>query len=307
MKKKIEETVILPTYNRLSVLKSCLSALSNQTTKNFEILLIDDCSSDGTKEYIENSTFPNVEYIRLEEHRGPYYARNLAIRKAKGDIIIFVDSDVLVFPDFIEDHIKIHKKREDIVVQGMVKHVKSPGDVNMEGFYIPNALCLRTFITQNASVRRKYLIATGGFEKFGPEMGYKDIDMGFKLMDLGLKWVYGIRKCKAFHIDGKVTEESIICTFNKWTKQGASAYHFVGKWGNRGERYARTKKALFFSRLLHTDKWIEKENIPKIIVQSKKNMGLIAAVLKGITRYHYRSKGIKKERNNERFSNSSNI
>jgi glycosyltransferase involved in cell wall biosynthesis len=306
MNNKIEATVILPTYNRLSVLESCLSALSNQTTKNFEILLIDDCSSDGTKEYINSSNFLNLRYIRLEEHRGPYYARNLALREAKGEIIIFIDSDVIVFPDFVEDHIKINKKREDVVVQGMVKHVKRVKDVNMNGFYIPNALCLRTFITQNASVRRKYLIAAGGFERFGPEMGYKDIDMGLKLMDIGLKWCYGIRKCKAFHIDGKVTEKSVMGTFNKWTKQGASAYYFVKKWGRRGEKYARTKKALFFSRLLSTDKWIEKENIPKMIVQSKKNLSLAAAVLKGIARYHYRSKGIKKARNNESFNNSSN-
>jgi glycosyltransferase involved in cell wall biosynthesis len=307
MNNKIEATVIIPTYNRITVLKSCLQKLIDQTTENFEILLIDDCSSDGTKEYIKSSDFPNLKYIRLKEHLGPYYARNLAIRQAKGEIIIFIDSDVIVFPDFVEDHIKIHKKREDLVLQGMVKHVKSLKDVNMNRLYIPNALCLRTFITQNASVRRKYLIATGGFDRFGPEMGYKDIDMGLKLMNLGLKWSYGIKKCKAFHIDGKVTEKSISSTFSKWTKQGASAYYFVKKWGRRGEKYARTKKALFFSRLLHTDKWIEKENIPKMIVQSKKNIGLAAAVLKGIARYHYRSKGIKKARNKESFSNSSNI
>jgi len=307
MKKKIEATVILPTYNRLAVLKSCLLKLSNQTTKNFEILLIDDCSSDGTMEYVKSSNFSNLRYIRLKEHLGPYYARNLAIRQATGEIIIFIDSDVIVFPDFVEDHIKIHKKREDLVIQGMVKHVKSLKDIKMNRFYIPNALCLRTFITQNASIRRKYLIATGGFDRFGPKMGYKDIDMGLKLMDLGLKWSYGIRKCKAFHIDGKPTEKSIMNTFNKWTKQGASAYYFVEKWGRRGEKYARTKKAVFFSRLLHTDRWIEKKNIPKMIVQSKKNIGLTAAVLKGIARYHYRSKGIKKARNNESFSNSSNL
>jgi glycosyltransferase involved in cell wall biosynthesis len=294
MKKKIEATVILPTYNRLSILKSCLSALSNQTNKSFETILIDDCSTDGTMEYIKSLNLPELRYFQLKEHRGPYYARNLAIRHAKGKIIIFVDSDVIVFPDFVEDHIKIHKKREDLVVQGMVKHVKSPVDVNMKGHYIPNALCLRTFITQNASVRRKYLIAAGGFERFGPELGYKDIDMGLKLMDLGLKWCYGIRKCKAFHIDGDTTEEKLIKTFNKWTQQGISAYFFVKKWGKRGERYARTKKALFFFRLLKTDKWIEKGNILKIIVQSKNNLRIAEAVLKGIARYHYRSKGIKK-------------
>lgn len=294
MKKRIEATIILPTHNRLPVLKSCLSSLSNQTTRNFEIILIDDCSTDGTKEYIKKSNFTNLRYFRLDKQKGPYYARNLGIREAKSEIIIFIDSDVVVFPDFVEEHIDIHKKREDLVVQGMVKHVKSLKGVDMNGFYLPNALCLRTFITQNASIRRKYLIAVGGFELYGPELGYKDVDMGFKLMDLGLVWVYGIRKCKAFHIDGETTEESLEETFRKWTKQGASAYHFVEKWGKRGEKYARTKKALFFSRLLNTGRWIERDYISKMIIESKKNFGLIAAILKGIARYHYRSKGIKK-------------
>jgi glycosyltransferase involved in cell wall biosynthesis len=304
---KIEASVILPTYNRLAVLKSCLSKFSDQTTEDFEIILVDDCSSDGTREYIRKSNFQNLKYIRLKEHRGPYYARNLAIREAKGKIIIFVDSDVIVFPDFVEDHIKIHRKREDAVVQGMARHVKSLKDVNMNKFYIPNTLCFRTFITQNVSVRKKYLIAAGGFDSFGPKMGYKDVDMGFKLMDLGLKWIYGIRKCKAFHIDGETTEENLMKTFEKWTKQGASAYCFVEKWGKRGEKYARTKRAVFFSSWLNTDRWIEKKNVSKMIVKSKKNLGLVAAVLRGIARYHYRYKGIEKARKNESFSNSSNI
>ncbi len=307
MRKKIEAAVILPTYNRLAVLKSCLSKLSNQTTAKFEIILIDDCSTDGTKEYIKKSNFTNLRYIRLEKRSGPYYARNLGVREAKGEIIIFIDSDVVIFPDFVEDHIEIHKKREDIVVQGMVKHVKSIKEVKMKRFYLPNALCLRTFITQNASVRRKYLVAVGGFDHFGPEMGYKDVDVGLKLMDLRLKWVYGIRKCKAFHIDGETTEKSLTDTFEKWTKQGTSAYYFVKKWGKRGEKYARTKKAIFFSRLLNTKKWIEKVYISKMIIESKKNIGLIAAILKGIARYHYRNKGIEKAIENESINNSRNI
>lgn len=294
MREKVEASIILPTHNRLKILKNCLSSLLSQTTQDFETLLIDDCSTDGTEEYIKNCDFSNLKYFRLETQRGPYYARNLGIRKAKGGIIIFLDSDVIVFPDFVEEHIEVHRRREDLVLQGMVKHVKSFKKVNFNRFYLPNALCLRTFITQNASVRRKYLTAVGGFSDFGPEMGYKDIDMGFKLMDLGLKWVYGLRKCKAFHIDGEVTEGSLMSTFKKWRKQGASAYYFVEKWGKRGEKYARTKKALFFSRLFNTKKWVEKKAIPKIMIEDKKKSGLIGAVLKGITRYHYRSEGIKR-------------
>ena len=307
MKDKIRASVILPTYNRLPVLKNCLKAFSNQTTKNFEIILIDDCSSDGTKRYIESGCFKNLEYIRLEKHSGPYYARNLGIKKAHGDIIIFVDSDVVVFPDFVADHIKIHEKNEDVVVQGMVRHVKTVKEVNLNSFYIPNALCLRTFITQNASVRRKYLISVGGFESFGSEMGYKDIDVGFKLRDLGLYWKYGIRTCKAFHVDGIVTQKDIMKTFEKWSQQGESAYYFVKKWGKRGERYARTKRAILYSRLLRTDDWIERESVGKMIAQSRKNFGLIAALLKGIARYHYRKKGIEGAFEDGSFCSSSGI
>ncbi len=306
MKKKIEATVVLPTFNRLPVLKECLSALSNQTTKSFEIILIDDCSTDGTGEYIKKCDLNNLRYIRLKKRSGPYYARNLGIREAKGEIIIFIDSDVIVFPDFVEDHIKIHKKRDDLAVQGMVKHVNNIKKFNMENFYIPNALCLRTFITQNASIRRKYLIAVGGFDQFGDQMGYKDVDMGLKLMDLKLKWIYGIRSCKAFHIDGDTTEENLKKTFEKWKQQGYSAYYFVKKWGKRGEKYARTKRALFYSRVFNTKRWVENKNICKIIIESKKNLKISASLLKGIARYHYRSKGINNAINDESIRNSSN-
>lgn len=308
LKKKVsrlEATVILPTHNRMPILKSCLSHLMNQTVNGFEVILIDDCSTDGTYEYIKGTNYPNLHYIPLEKQRGPYYARNIGIKEGKGEIIIFIDSDVIVFPDFIEDHIKIHNRRRDIVLQGMVKHVRSLEGVSTKGFYLPNALCLKTFITQNVSVRRKYLVSVGGFDNFGPEMGYKDVDMGFKLMKLGLKWVYGIRKCKAFHIDSIPSEESLKHTFEKWEKQGSSAYYFVKKWGKSGEKYARTRKAIFFSNFLSTERWVERESTSKMMIQSKKFLGIVWVVLKGITRYHYRKKGIRKAMNNESFGNRS--
>lgn len=288
----MKASVILPTHNRMPVLTHCLSHLMNQTIGDYEVILIDDCSSDSTHSFIEETNYSNLRYIRLPEQKGPYYARNKGIEDANGDIIIFLDSDVIVFPDFIEDHILIHERREDIVLQGMVKHVNSLEKVSTEGFYLPNALCLKTFITQNISVRKKWLLTVRGFDDFGPTMGYKDIDMGFRLMDLGLKWIYGIRRCKAFHIDAFTTEETLKQTFDKWRKQGASAYYFVGKWGRRGEKYAHTKKALFFSKLLSTHRWVEKKDVSKMMIQSKKHLGFFWILLKGITRYHYRKKGI---------------
>jgi len=300
-------SVILPTYNRMPVLSYCLNHLMNQTVSDFDVILIDDCSTDGTETYISKTNYPNLQYIRLPEQKGPYYARNKGIEEANGDIIIFIDSDVIVFPDFIEDHISIHQKRENLVLQGMVRHINSVEKVSLESFYLPNALCIGTFITQNVSVRKKWLKEVGGFADFGPTMGYKDVDMGLQLRESGFKWVYGIRRCKAYHIDGVTTEELLDNTFEKWKKQGASAYYFVRKWGRLGEKYAHTKRALLFSKLLSTDRWIERDEVKKMMIQSKKNLKFFWTILKGITRYHYRKKGIEEAKNNEGISNSSKL
>jgi glycosyltransferase involved in cell wall biosynthesis len=294
----MKASVIIPSYNRMPILKYCLSYLMKQTFSNFEVILIDDCSLDETRDFISKTNYQNLRYIRLEQQRGPYYARNLGIDEASGDLIILIDSDVIVFPDFVEDHVTIHKRRDDIVLQGMVKHINKIEDISLNRFYIPNALCIKTFITQNVSVRKKWFIKAGGFSNFGSTMGYKDVDMGLQFRKLGLKWVYGIRKCKAFHIDGILTPKTLDDLFEKWRKQGVSAYYFVRKWDKIGEKYAHTKRAIFFSKILSTHRWIEKENIKMMMLKSKKNLKLIWTVLKGVTRYHYRRKGIEEAKNN---------
>ena len=300
----MKASIILPTYNRMPIIKCCLSHLFNQTVTDYEVILIDDCSSDGTQSYVTSLKYSNLLYIRFEERKGPYYARNLGVKEANGEIIIFLDSDVIVYPDFIEDHINIHKRSDNLILQGMVKHISDKNEISMDGFYLPNALCLRTFITQNVSVKKKWLLLAGGFDDFGPTMGYKDVDMGFQLKGLGLKWVYGIRRCKAFHIDGLVTESSLEKTFEKWKKQGASAFYFVKKWGRKGERYAHIKKALFLSHLLSTHRWIEKKSTVRMMIQSKKHFGIVWLILKAIAKYHYRRKGIEEARRNEGVGNS---
>jgi len=294
----MKASVIIPSYNRMPVLKYCLSYLMEQTFPNFEVILIDDCSSDETRNFISKTNYENLHYIRLKQQRGPYYARNLGIDRATGELIIFIDSDVIVFPDFLEDHIIIHERRDDIVLQGMVKHINKIEDISLNRFYLPNALCIKTFITQNVSVRKKWLIRAGGFSNFGPRMGYKDVDMGLQFRKSGLKWVYGIRRCKAFHIDGILTPEALDDLFEKWRKQGASAYYFVKKWNKIGEKYAHTRRAIFFSKILSTHRWIEKENIKMMMLKSEKNLKLVWTILKGIARYHYRGKGIKEAKNN---------
>ena len=94
-------SVVVPTYNRLPILEKCLKALEQQdidsTIEGFEIIVVDDGSTDGTQTWIRTNSFvlPHVRLIE-QKHGGPAKARNRGIEASIGDVIIFIDSDLVV-------------------------------------------------------------------------------------------------------------------------------------------------------------------------------------------------------------------
>ncbi len=85
-------SVIIPTYNRRCLLKKTIESVLSQTFSDFELLIVDDGSSDGTREEYSNSTDRRLKYF-FQKNKGPAAARNLGIKKAEGGLIAFVDSD----------------------------------------------------------------------------------------------------------------------------------------------------------------------------------------------------------------------
>ncbi|MGA1980112.1 MAG: glycosyltransferase [Sedimentisphaerales bacterium] len=98
-------SVCIPTYNRKNYLKETLQSVFAQTYRDCEIIVLDDGSTDGTKEMIKNIGCP-VRYYWVN-HIGQYAARNKLIELAQGEYITFVDSDDLLFPDAVERLIKV--------------------------------------------------------------------------------------------------------------------------------------------------------------------------------------------------------
>lgn len=86
-------SVVIPTYNRASTLERALDSVVNQTYKNLEIVVIDDCSSDGTKALIDNYKDYNVIYIRNKKNSGACASRNKGITVSSGEYIALLDSD----------------------------------------------------------------------------------------------------------------------------------------------------------------------------------------------------------------------
>ena len=88
-------SVVVPTYNRENQLESCIRSLLNQTYNLIEIVVIDDCSTDGTIKMLENN-FNSVKVFSNAKNSGVAYSRNQGIDNSIGDYICFVDSDNVV-------------------------------------------------------------------------------------------------------------------------------------------------------------------------------------------------------------------
>jgi poly-beta-1,6-N-acetyl-D-glucosamine synthase len=96
-------SVIIPTYNEIGVLEKCIESLGFQTEDNFEIIVVNDGSTDKTNEILRNLqlTIPGFKFYE-QEHKGAGEARNFGAKHANGDILVFVDADMTFDSDFIK-------------------------------------------------------------------------------------------------------------------------------------------------------------------------------------------------------------
>lgn len=104
-------SVIIPTFNREKTIERSILSVLSQTHPINEIIIVDDCGSDNTKEIIDNLNNNIIKYVRLNNNQGPAHARNYGVSLASGDWIAFQDSDDEWHPNKIEkqlDYIHSH-------------------------------------------------------------------------------------------------------------------------------------------------------------------------------------------------------
>lgn len=95
-------SVIIPTYNRANYISNSIQSVINQSFKNWELIIVDDGSTDNTSKIIESFKDDRIKYI-YQANSERSAARNNGIKHAKGDYICFLDSDDEYFPDIIEN------------------------------------------------------------------------------------------------------------------------------------------------------------------------------------------------------------
>ena len=196
-------SVVIPTYNRRPILEKCLLALEQQQAcpliDRYEVVVVDDGSTDGTPDWLrQNATrFPHVRLIE-QSHGGPAEGRNRGVDHAQGDVIVFIDSDLVVTDSFLSCH-----------AGSLVSSWAERGDrlcftygavVNTANFEQPTAerhklrdLSWAYFATGNVAIDKEVLQRAGLFDTGFRLYGWEDLELGERLRRMGEKLI----KCPA--------------------------------------------------------------------------------------------------------------
>ena len=86
-------SIVIPTYNRFNFLKEAIESIKKQNFKDFEIIIIDDNSTDDTATIIDMYKNLRIKYIKNKKNMGPGYNRKIGISSCDGEYIIFMDDD----------------------------------------------------------------------------------------------------------------------------------------------------------------------------------------------------------------------
>lgn len=161
-------SVIIPVYNAQDTLDSCLSALFKQSLPFFEAIVVDDSSTDNSLEITK--TYP-CKVVRMQENKGPGGARNEGARVAKGDILVFTDSDCVVPPDWLERIDRFFKDNNLSALTGGYSKALNNNYIGRHrlyesSFYNPDKPgFVHMFNTYNFACRKEAFFKAGGFSE----------------------------------------------------------------------------------------------------------------------------------------------
>ena len=187
-------SVVIPTYNRREYLKICLDAFARQTYPQnlYDVIVVDDGSMDDTSSFLsEYSKSTPFTLISLrQENQGPAIARNLGIRKARGELVAFTDDDCVVKEDWLYNH---SRSFNDDMVGGVGGVVESKV-LGIYGLYfdymgilspLADAETVYYIITANACYRKDVLMKAGGFNEKIKKPGCEDPILSIKVRQMG--------------------------------------------------------------------------------------------------------------------------
>ena len=198
-------SVIISAYNAEKLLPACLGALLNQSinTSGYEIIVVDDGSSDNTGLVVKG--FESVQLLR-QKNQGPAAARNEGVKHAKGNIVLFTDSDCVPNRDWIEQMILPFKRDNDIAgVKGTYRTKQRAlaarfVQIEYEDKYdmLRKSKYIDFIDTYSAAFKKDIFNEFNGYDTSFPLACAEDVELSFRMSSNGYKMVYN-PKAIVFH------------------------------------------------------------------------------------------------------------
>lgn len=188
-------SIIIPVFNGGNYIMDCLKSLKDQTIPGsaYEIIVVDDGSTDHTAEAVKGF---DVKYF-YQKNQGPAAARNLGVKMAKGDIVLFIDADCRATKNWIEEMVWPFKDPEIVGVKGVYKTgqrelVARFVQVEYENKYerMKKIKYIDFIDTYSAGFRKEIFLQYGGFDTSFPTASVEDQEFSFRLAKDGHKMVF---------------------------------------------------------------------------------------------------------------------
>lgn len=221
-------SVVIPTFQRRDSLEVVLPSLLQQTfpASDYELLLCDAGSTDGTQELVEELNDPRLRFLP-GPNAGRSGARNRGVRTASGELVLFTDADIIADSQLLAQHWDFHQMYPGDAVVGCEVQVDT-----LEQYetyrqdpqrYARHRSDRKTvpwhyFLTGNASARKADLLRVGIFDEGFTGYGHEDLELGYRLQRAGCRLHYNARavnyhwhpvpfdeQCQKMYLAGKST------------------------------------------------------------------------------------------------------
>ena len=203
-------SVVVPLYNKVQSISRALDSILSQTVKDFEVIVVNDGSTDGSDRVVESYSDPRVILIS-QTNQGVSVARNNGILSAHSDIIAFLDADDQWDSNFLETIMDLHKKWPSAGLYGAAYRVITTGgkvynricsqfqepSLVENYFFVKNKVRWMLISTSGMAISRQAFIDAGGFP-----MGYKTGEDEFLRAKIALSYpiAYSPVVCSTYHV-----------------------------------------------------------------------------------------------------------
>lgn len=228
-------SVIVPCYNSEKFIQESLFSVLSQTYRDLEVICIDDGSKDSTKEVIQKvaALDERVLYI-YQENTGVAIARNNAVNLSHGEYIVFIDSDDLISPNFVESLVNAIETTGCDVATPFFYKFEKPFDMQLCTPRVPSKFRMSSdnVCVCESLFRKADFIRLGGFDAVTFKQGFEDYDLWLNFISHGLK-IVRVKEAFSFyrqHGDGSSFNAGALKVMAELNQKLKDKYPFVKKY-----------------------------------------------------------------------------